>query len=56
MEGESGAHNRAARVGGLRRFATGRPHVELLTITKLITSFDTYDTEQEAIASFMATA
>lgn len=29
--------------------------VELLTITKLITEFDTYDTEQEALASFMAT-
>jgi anti-sigma B factor antagonist len=33
---------------------TGRV-VELLTITKLITEFDTYDTEQEALASFMAT-
>lgn len=30
--------------------------VELLTITKLINEFDTYDTEQEALASFMATA
>ena len=34
---------------------TGRV-VELLTITKLINEFDTYDTEQEALASFMATA
>jgi anti-sigma B factor antagonist len=34
---------------------TGRV-VELLTITKLITNFDTYDTEQEAIASCMAAA
>ena len=34
---------------------TGRV-VNLLTITKLITVFDTYDTEQEALASFMATA
>lgn len=30
--------------------------VELLTITKLITEFDTYDTEQEALSSFMVTA
>ena len=29
--------------------------VELLTITKLITEFDTFDTEQEALSSFMAT-
>jgi len=34
---------------------TGRV-VELLTITKLITQFDTYDTEQEAISSFMVAA
>jgi hypothetical protein len=33
---------------------TGRV-VELLTITKLIAEFDTYDTEQEALSSFMAT-
>ncbi|MBY0493115.1 MAG: STAS domain-containing protein [Cyanobacteria bacterium] len=30
--------------------------VDLLTITKLITVFDTFDTEQEAVASFMAVA
>jgi anti-sigma B factor antagonist len=30
--------------------------VDLLTITKLITVFDTYDTEAEALASFLATA
>jgi len=30
--------------------------VDLLTITKLITVFDTHDSEQEALASFMATA
>jgi anti-sigma B factor antagonist len=30
--------------------------VDLLTITKLITVFDTFDTEQQALASFMATA
>jgi len=29
--------------------------VDLLTITKLITVFDTHDTEQQALASFMAT-
>ena len=34
---------------------TGRV-VELLTITKLITNFDTYDTEQQAIASCLTTA
>ena len=34
---------------------TGRV-VELLTITKLITNFDTYNTEQEAIASCLAAA
>ena len=28
--------------------------VDLLTITKLITVFDTFDSEQEAISSFMA--
>jgi anti-sigma B factor antagonist len=30
--------------------------VELLTITKLIQVFDCYDTEQDALATFMATA
>ena len=30
--------------------------IDLLTITKLIAVFDTFDTEQEAIASFMAPA
>ena len=30
--------------------------VDLLTITKLITVFDTHDSEQEALASFMAPA
>lgn len=30
--------------------------VNLLTITKLTTEFDTFDTEQEALASYMATA
>ena len=30
--------------------------IDLLTITKLIAVFDTYDTEQEAITSFMVTA
>jgi anti-sigma B factor antagonist len=34
---------------------TGRV-VNLLTITKLITVFDTFETEQEALASLMATA
>jgi len=34
---------------------TGRV-VELLTITKLTTEFDTFDTEQEALSSLMATA
>jgi anti-sigma B factor antagonist len=34
---------------------TGRV-VELLTITKLITEFDCYDTEEEALASFLVTA
>ena len=34
---------------------TGRV-VELLTIMKLVTVFDTYDTEQEAIESFLVTA
>ena len=34
---------------------TGRV-VELLTITKLITEFDTFDTEEEALSSFMVTA
>jgi anti-sigma B factor antagonist len=33
---------------------TGRV-VDLLTITKLITVFDTHDSEQEALASFMTT-
>ena len=44
------AHSDLKRIG-----LSGRV-VELLTITKLITSFNTYDTEQEAIASFLATA
>jgi anti-sigma B factor antagonist len=30
--------------------------VDLLTITKLIAVFDTYDTEQDAVASFPVTA
>jgi len=30
--------------------------VDLLTITKLITVFDTHDSEQEALSSFMVTA
>jgi len=30
--------------------------IDLLTITKLIAVFDTYDTEAEALSSFMATA
>jgi anti-sigma B factor antagonist len=34
---------------------TGRV-VELLTITKLVTEFDTYATEQEALDSFLVTA
>ena len=34
---------------------TGRV-VELLTITKLITEFDTFATEQEALDSFLVTA
>jgi anti-sigma B factor antagonist len=42
--------------GSLKLFGLSGRVVELLTITKLITQFDTYDTEQEAIASFMATA
>jgi anti-sigma B factor antagonist len=29
--------------------------IDLLTITKLIAVFDTFDTEQEALSSFMAT-
>jgi anti-sigma B factor antagonist len=34
---------------------TGRV-VELLTITKLIAEFDSYDTEEQALASFLVTA
>ena len=30
--------------------------VDLLSITQLLTVFETFDTEQEAVASFMATA
>jgi anti-sigma B factor antagonist len=39
----------------VKLFGLTRRVVELLTITKLITEFDTYDTEQEALSSFMAT-
>lgn len=38
----------------LKLFGLTRRVVELLTITKLITIFDTHGTEQEAIASCMA--
>ena len=48
-------HARQAQ-GSLKIFGLSGRVVELLTITKLITEFDTYETEQEAIASFMATA
>ena len=39
----------------LKLFGLTRRVVELLAITKLITVFDTFDTEEEALASFMAT-
>jgi anti-sigma B factor antagonist len=38
----------------LKLFGLTRRVLELLTITKLTTSFDIYDTEQEALASCMA--
>jgi len=42
--------------GSLKLFGVTRRVVELLTITKLITEFDTFDTEREALESFMVTA
>jgi anti-sigma B factor antagonist len=47
-------HARQAH-GSLKIFGLSGRVVELLTITKLITEFDTYDTEQEAIESFKVT-
>ena len=42
--------------GSIKLFGmTGRV-VQLLTITKLTTEFDTYDTEQEALDSYLVTA
>ena len=40
--------------GAVKMFGVSGRVVDLLTITKLIAVFDTYDTEQEALASFMA--
>lgn len=42
--------------GAVKMIGVSGRVVDLLTITKLITVFDTYDTEREALASFMATA
>ena len=40
----------------IRLFGLNGRVVELLTITKLITEFETYATEQEALDSFLVTA
>ena len=42
--------------GSVRLFGLTSRVIELLTITKLITEFDTYETEQQAIDSFLAAA
>ena len=42
--------------GSVRMIGLTSRVIDLLTITKLIAVFDTYDTEQEALASFMAAA
>jgi anti-sigma B factor antagonist len=39
----------------LKLFGLSRRVVELLAITKLTNEFDTFDTEDEALSSFMAT-
>jgi len=42
--------------GTVKLFGLTRRVVELLTITKLIFEFDTFETEQEAVDSFLVTA
>src|SRR5262245_51230034 len=42
--------------GSIKLFGLTHRVVELLTITKLITEFDTFETEREALASFMVAA
>ncbi|HUQ87709.1 MAG TPA: STAS domain-containing protein [Vicinamibacterales bacterium] len=39
--------------GSVKLFGLSGRVVELLTITKLITEFDTFDSEDEALSSFM---
>ena len=39
----------------LKLFGLSRRVVELLAITKLTNQFDTFDTEEDALSSFMAT-
>ena len=46
-----------AKAGGrLKLLNVGTRNHDLLSITKLVAVFDTYDTEREAIESFSATA
>lgn len=46
-------HTRASRGGALVRLANvGRRLQDLLVITKLLTIFDSYDSEEEAVGSF----
>jgi anti-sigma B factor antagonist len=42
--------------GTLKLFGLTRRVVELMTITKLVTEFETYETEKEAVESCLATA
>ena len=41
--------------GRLKLLNVGKRNHDLLTITKLVAVFDTYDTEREAIESYVAT-
>ena len=42
----------AREAGGLKLLNVGKRSKDLLAMTKLLTVFDTYDTEHEAVASF----
>jgi anti-sigma B factor antagonist len=42
--------------GSIKLFGLTGRLINLLTITKLITEFDTYDTEEDALKSFLVTA